>query len=74
MSGPTQSPEIAAALLAVRNWMRRKGELPTDQQFVQACSAMVDEWREQRADCLDILASAALDELAETVQAMKDDV
>ena len=57
----------------VRKWMRNAGPC-TDTDLVVAIGVMLDQWREHRRSGMDVLASAALDEIEETVAAMKDRV
>ena len=62
----------SADLQTVRDWIHRNGPCPTDTEFWFAFCAMLNEWKEQRRNGLDVLASVALDEMAETVEAMRD--
>lgn len=65
-------PLSSADLQAVRDWIHRGGPCPSDTQFWFAFCGMLNEWKEQRMNGLDVLASVALDEMAETVEAMRD--
>lgn len=66
------SSHCSADLQVVRDWIHRTGECPTDTQLWFAFCSMLNEWKEQRRNGLDVLASVALDEMAETVEAMRD--
>lgn len=56
----------------VREWIRNAGPCPTDTDLVVAVGVMLDDWREQRRSGMDVLASAAMDEIEETVAVMKE--
>ena len=56
----------------VRAWMRGAGECPSEGEFYIAFCLMLNEWRDNRKSGMDVLASAVLDEMEETVKAMRD--
>lgn len=78
MDSKTDADEVSRAsdgsadLQTVRDWIHRNGPCPTDTELWFAFCAMLNEWKEQRRSGLDVLASVALDEMAETVKAMRD--
>ena len=55
----------------VENWLYRGGDRPSDRAIAGAAKCKIDEWRAHRANGMDVLASAAMDELTQLLEAMK---
>ena len=55
----------------VENWLHHGGDCPSDGDLADAVKSKIDEWRDHRCGGMDVLASAAMDELTELIEAMK---
>lgn len=59
-------------LVEVHDWLSRRGDCPSDTCLANVSMMYVQEWRDQRADGMDVLASCALDNLEELVKALRE--
>lgn len=66
------SSHCSTDLQTIRDWIHRNGQCPSDTEFWFAFCSLLNEWKEQRRDGMDVLASVALDEMSETIEAMRD--
>jgi hypothetical protein len=55
----------------VENWLYRGGGCPSDRAIADAVKRKIDEWRAHRDNGMDVLASAAMDELTHLLEAIK---
>lgn len=68
----TNERKQSMSLNVVRSWMHRNGGCPEYSEFADAIAVLCDDWIRNKSDGMDIVASVALDEIAEIVEAMKD--
>ena len=66
--------EFQAAWIRVCVWMRCEGPMPTDEDFVRAINYQLADWGVQRANGMDIVASAALDNVKEIIMVLREEL
>lgn len=59
-------------LAEVNDWLYRRGDCPSDTCLANVAMVYAQEWRDHRADGMDVLASWALDNLDELVKALRE--